>query len=83
MIIILFLSQQNNKNIRRIALFGFLFLIILLFSLYFFDYEVKKWKENFKFVRDLGIGFLEITSEIIQKKKDLKWMYKILMKKYV
>ena len=39
----------------------------------FFDYEVKKWKENFKFVRDLGIGFLEITSEIIQKKKDLKW----------
>ncbi len=41
MLIILFLSQQNDKNIRRLALFGFLFLIILLLSLFFLDYEVK------------------------------------------
>ncbi len=39
----------------------------------FFDYETKNWEENFKFVRDLGIGFLEITNQIIMKKKDLKW----------
>ena len=23
----------------------------------FFDYETRNWEENFKFVRDLGIGF--------------------------
>ena len=39
----------------------------------FFDYETKKWEENFKFVRDLGIGFIEIAKQIIQKKKNLKW----------
>ena len=41
MFIILFLSQQNNKNIRRIALFSFLFSIILLISLFFFDYVLN------------------------------------------
>ena len=52
MLIILFLSQQNNKNIRRIALFGFIILIILLLSLYFFEYEVKgskRWLRVFSF----------------------------------
>ena len=39
----------------------------------FFDYETRNWEENFKFVRDLGIGFLEITNQIVIKKKDLKW----------
>ena len=50
--IILFLSQQNNKNIRRIALFGFIILIIFLLSLYFFEYEVKgskRWLRVFSF----------------------------------
>ena len=52
MLIILFLSQQNNKNIRRIALFGFIILIMLLLSLYFFEYEVKgskRWLRIFSF----------------------------------
>ena len=52
MLIILFLSQQNNKNIRRIALFGFITLIIFLLSLYFFEYEVKgskRWLRIFNF----------------------------------
>ena len=35
----------------------------------FFDYETRNWEENFKFVRDLGIGFLEITNQIVMKKK--------------
>ena len=42
----------------------------------FFDYETKNWEKNFKFVRDLGIGFVEITSEIINKKRNLKWSKK-------
>ena len=33
-VIIIFLSQQNDKIIRRIALFGFLLLVILLLSLH-------------------------------------------------
>ena len=54
MLIILFLSQQNNKNIRRIALFGFIILIILLLSLYFFEYEVKGSK---RWLRILSFSF--------------------------
>jgi len=51
-LIMIFLSQQKNKNIRRIALFGFIILIILLLSLYFFEYEVKgskRWLRIFSF----------------------------------
>ncbi len=61
MLIILFLSQQNNKNIRRIALFGFLFLIILLLSLFFFDYEVKGSK---RWLRVLSFSFQ--PSEVVK-----------------
>jgi len=39
----------------------------------FFDYETKNWKKNFKFVQDLGVGFIDMTKEIIIKKKKLKW----------
>jgi len=39
----------------------------------FFDYEVKEWEKNFKFVQDLGITFMEITKKIILNKKNLKW----------
>jgi len=39
----------------------------------FFDYETKDWEKNFKFIQDLGIGFIDITKKIIQKKKNLKW----------
>ena len=39
----------------------------------FFDYETKDWEKNFKFVQDLGIGFIDITKEIIINKKNLKW----------
>lgn len=52
LIIIIFLSQQNNKNIRRFALFGFIALIILLIALFFFDYEIKgskRWVKLFNF----------------------------------
>ena len=39
----------------------------------FFDYETKNWEKNFKFVQDLGVGFIDITKKIIISKKKLKW----------
>ena len=39
----------------------------------FFDYETKNWEKNFKFVQDLGTGFMDITKKIILNKKKLKW----------
>ena len=61
MLIILFLSQQNNKNIRRIALFGFIILTMLLLSLYFFEYEVKGSK---RWLRILSFSFQ--PSEVVK-----------------
>jgi len=51
-IIIIFLSQQSDKNIRRTALFGFIILISLLMYLYFFEYQIKgskRWLRIFSF----------------------------------
>jgi coproporphyrinogen III oxidase len=42
----------------------------------FFDYETKNWEENFKFVQDLGIEFINITRQIILKKKKIRWSEK-------
>jgi len=39
----------------------------------FFDYETKNWEKNFKFVQELGLGFIDITKKIIMNKKKLKW----------
>ena len=39
----------------------------------FFDYETKNWKKNFKFIQDLGLGFIDIAKQIISSKKKLKW----------
>ena len=39
----------------------------------FFDYETKNWIKNFQFVRELGLTFIEISKEIINKKKKFKW----------
>ena len=39
----------------------------------FFDYETKNWKKNFKFIQDLGLGFIDIAKKIISSKKKLKW----------
>ena len=39
----------------------------------FFDYESKNWGQNFKFVRDLGFSFINISKELIKRKKKFKW----------
>ena len=52
LIIIIYLSQQTDKNIRRVALFGFIILILFLISLFFLDYEIKgakRWLKIFSF----------------------------------
>ena len=42
----------------------------------FFDYLYKDWVKNFKFIRDVGICFVDITKTIVEKKKFLKWTKK-------
>ncbi|MDC3152484.1 oxygen-dependent coproporphyrinogen oxidase [Pelagibacteraceae bacterium] len=39
----------------------------------FFDYENKNWGKNFKFVREIGMGFIEISKNIIKRKANLKY----------
>jgi len=42
----------------------------------FFDHETKNWVKNFKFVRELGLSFIEISNKVIKRKKKLKWTKK-------
>ena len=42
----------------------------------FFDYKKKNWKKDFAFVRDIGITFKNIFTEIINKKNKKKWSKK-------
>ena len=34
----------------------------------FFDYKKDNWKENFNFVKDVGLEFIKVFNEIISKK---------------
>ena len=46
------LANLNNKNIRRICLFIFIFLIFFLILIFFLDFEVKgakRWLQIFNF----------------------------------
>jgi len=42
----------------------------------FFDYETKNWNKNFKFVRELGLTFLDLSKKIIKRKINYKWTKK-------
>ncbi len=42
----------------------------------FFDYESGNWIKNFKFVRELGLSFIDISKKIIKRKNKLKWKQK-------
>ncbi len=42
----------------------------------FFDYETENWVKNFKFIRDLGLTFIEVSKKIIERKKKLRWTKK-------
>ena len=39
----------------------------------FFDYESDNWNKNFKFVRELGLTFINISEKIIIRKEKMKW----------
>ena len=39
----------------------------------FFDYETLEWNKNFKFIRELGLTFIDIVNSIIHKKIKKKW----------
>ncbi len=39
----------------------------------FFDYEIKDWIKNFKFIRELGLAFIDLTKKIVDRKRKLKW----------
>ena len=49
----------------------------------FFDYENKNWEKDFKFVREVGMCFLEISKSIINKKKSLKYSKKDKEKQFL
>ena len=61
LLIIILLSQQSNRNIRRFALLGFIFLMALLFFLFFTDYQIKGSK---RWLRILSFSFQ--PSEVIK-----------------
>jgi len=42
----------------------------------FFDYETQDWIKNFKFVRELGLSFIDISTKIIKRKEKFKWTKK-------
>ena len=42
----------------------------------FFDYETKDWIKNFKFVRELGLTFIDIPNRVINRKKNIKYSKK-------
>jgi coproporphyrinogen III oxidase len=42
----------------------------------FFDYETSEWEKNFKFVREVGLSFIDISKEMILNKIKKKWTEK-------
>ena len=42
----------------------------------FFDYEMRDWYKNFKFVRELGLTFIDISQQVINRKKKTNWTKK-------
>ena len=42
----------------------------------FFDYETRDWIKNFKFVRELGLSFIDIANKVINRKDNLKYSKK-------
>ena len=41
----------------------------------FFDYKKDHWEKDFKFVKDVGLCFVECATNIIKKKMYKKWSY--------
>ena len=51
-ILLVILADLNNKNIRRISLFSFVFFLSLMVLIFFLDYEIKgakRWLQIYNF----------------------------------
>ena len=42
----------------------------------FFDYKKGNWEKDFAFIRDVGLSFTKIFTEIVKKKRKKKWTTK-------
>ena len=40
---------------------------------YFLIIKKKNWEKDFNFVKDVGLEFIKIFNEIIEKKNKIKW----------
>ena len=49
----------------------------------FFDYKKNKFKDDFKFIRDVGVTFQKIFNRIIRKKIKKKWTVKHKEQQYL
>ena len=47
-----------------------------MLEVFFFDYKKNNWEKDFKFVKDVGLCFVECAIKIIKKKMYKKWSYK-------
>ena len=39
----------------------------------FFDYEIGNWEKNFKFIREVGMTFIQLSEKIIKRKMNVKY----------
>ena len=49
----------------------------------FFDYETNDWIKNFKFVRELGLAFIDISNKVISRKTNSKYTKKDKEKQFL
>ncbi len=85
-ILLFFLSILDNKNIRRISLFSFIFLLLLMTLILLLDYEVKgakRWFQIFNFTLQpsevIKPIFVILTAWCISKSIEDKKFYLPLM----
>ena len=76
------LCKRNNKNYKKYKLWCDKYFYLPHrneargIGGIFFDHEKGDWVNNFKFVRELGFTFIQISKEIIKKKSKIKWTKK-------
>ena len=81
MIILKKFAYENKKNYKKYKKWCDEYFICLTgrkleVLVEFFDYETKDWIKNFKFVRELGLAFIDISNKVINRKKKLKYTKK-------
>ncbi len=85
-LLLIFLSNLDDKNIRRISLFSFIILIFIMLLILFFEYEVKgakRWLQVLDFTIQpseiIKPTFIILTAWCINQSIDQKKFYLILL----